>query len=434
MIAAVDIETMEGRELTAQCVATTGDTYCKATVDLSNDDDVTPTRRNERHRRPESNFFREAQFSRDGTTIVTQNEDQRLRTFVLPPELLDDKTAPLVLREYATFNAPSNIQSYAIQPFFDLQDPATTLVLHSSTEHPLALRNALDYTTVHAKYNLISPTTERYLTTNSVLFTRDGSHFVAGGHNRLATFDCSRNYSGPIVNHQLVPGKKAKKLYGAESLGCRGIVTALAINNDGLLAAGTTEREIGLYADEGQGESVVGFSVVAPPSEKKVVTGTGVMHVRWTPDGTYLLAAERQSDGIQVYDVRNMIHRVAWLSGRQANTTQKLGIDVVPTADGCEVWAGGTDGCVRMWIDPGLREGHIAPDVTIKMHEGELFWYPNLSETAADMQQIQYRVLCGILLVLFLRQALDAATKHLMPMTPRTNSLMTVLRLLRRQW
>ncbi len=426
MIAAVDIETMEGRELTAQCVATTGDTYCKATVDLSNDDDVTPTRRNERHRRPESNFFREAQFSRDGTTIVTQNEDQRLRTFVLPPELLDDKTAPLVLREYATFNAPSNIQSYAIHPFFDLQDPNTTLVLHSSTEHPLALRNALDYTTVHAKYNLISPTTERYLTTNSVLFTRDGSHFVAGGHNRLATFDCSRNYSGPIVNHQLVPGKKAKKLYGAESLGCRGIVTALAINNDGLLAAGTTEREIGLYADEGQGESVVGFSVVAPPSEKKVVTGTGVMHVRWTPDGKYLLAAERQSDGIQVYDVRNMIHRVAWLSGRQANTTQKLSIDVVPTADGCEVWAGGIDGCVRMWNDPGLREGHVTPDASIKVHEGELSLHPYLSETAADVQQIQCRALFGILLELSSQQALDVATKHLMRTISRANAPMTM--------
>ncbi|KAK0253243.1 hypothetical protein LTS09_011660 [Friedmanniomyces endolithicus] len=369
---------MEDRELTAQCVATTGDTYCKVTVDLSNDE-VTLAHRNVRHRRPESNFFREAQFSHDGTTVVTQNEDQRLRTFVLPPELLDDKSAPTVLREYATFNAPSNIQSYAIHPFFNLRDPTTTLVLHSSTEHPLALRNALDYTTVHAKYNLISPTTERYLTTNSVLFTRDGRHFIAGGHNRLATFDCSRNYSGPIVNHQLVPGKKAKKLYGAESLGCKGIVTALAVNTDGLLATGTTQREIGLYANEGQGECVVGFSVAAPPSEKKVVTGTGVMHVGWTPDGKYLLAAERQSDGIQVYDVRNMIHRVSWLSGRQANTTQKLGIDVVPTVAGCEVWAGGSDGYVRIWNNPGLREGHVEPDVAIKMHEDPVssaVWHP----------------------------------------------------------
>ncbi|KAK1018806.1 hypothetical protein LTR54_000617 [Friedmanniomyces endolithicus] len=103
------------------------------------------------------------------------------------------------------------------------------------------------------------------------------------------------------------------------------------------------------------------------------------MHVRWTPDGKYLLAAERQSDGIQVYDVRNMIHRVAWLSGRQANTTQKLGIDVVPTADGCEVWAGGTDGCVHMWNDPGLREGHVTPGLTIKMHEDPVssaVWHP----------------------------------------------------------
>ncbi|TKA66738.1 hypothetical protein B0A55_08273 [Friedmanniomyces simplex] len=324
---------MGNRVLTTECVATTGITFCKNTIDLTNDDDEAPTRRNGGRGRPESNFFREAQFSPDGTTVVTHNEDQCLRTFVLPPELLDDKTAPIVLREYAKFTAPSNIQSYAVHPFFDLQDPTTTLVLHSSTDHPLALRNVLDYATAHAKYNLISPTTERYLTTNSLLFTRDGSHFVTGGHNQLSMFDCSRNYSGPLATHQLVPGKKARKLYGAESLGCKGIVTALAVNDDGLLVAGTTEREVGLYADGGGGECVVAFSVAAPPSEKHVVTGSGVMHLRWTPDGKYLLAAERQSDGIQVYDVRNMVHRVAWLSGRKAGTTQKLGIEVVPASD-----------------------------------------------------------------------------------------------------
>ncbi|KAK3114328.1 hypothetical protein LTR53_007455 [Teratosphaeriaceae sp. CCFEE 6253] len=365
---------MATHDIHANCVATTSHgSYQNAQGDVETKDSKTS------HACPRSNLFREAQFSPDGTTIVTHSEDQQLRTFVLPPDLLDEKASPCVLDEYASYAPPSNIQSYAIYPHFNLQDPSTTLVLHSSTDQPLALRNVLDYTTVPAKYNLISPTTERYLTINSLVFTNDGTHFLAGGHISLSIFDCGRNYSGPISTHKLVPGKKARKFYGAQSLGCKGIVTALDINTDGLLAAGTTEREIGLYADQGGGECVVAFSVAAPPSEKHVVTGTGIMHLRWSPDGRYLLAAERQSDGIQVYDVRNMVHRVAWLQGRKAETNQNLGVDVVPTAEGWEVWGGGTDGCVRMWRDPGQREGSVPPDVAIGVHSDPVssaVWHP----------------------------------------------------------
>ncbi|KAK5709312.1 hypothetical protein LTR17_019883 [Elasticomyces elasticus] len=358
---------MEHREIRAECVASTGDTFNETTIDLTSDETLPIPEHGQRVSR--SNFFREAQFSPDGTTLVTQNDDQCLRTFVLPPDLLDEKAVPIQLQEYASFSPPSNIQSYAVHPFFNLQDPSSTLALHSSTDQALALRNALDYSTIHAKYNLISLTTERYLTTYSLTFTQDGSHFVAGGSNQLSMFDCSRDRSDPILSHKLVPGRKAKKLYGAESLGCKGIVTALAINSDGLLAVGTTQREVGLYADQGGGECSVAFSVAAPPSEKHTITGTGVMHVRWSPDGKYLLAAERQSDGIQVYDVRNMVHRVAWLNGRKAQTTQKLGIDVVPTEDGFEVWAGGIDGCVRMWSNPHQKEGHCGPDSIMALHD-----------------------------------------------------------------
>jgi hypothetical protein len=48
---------------------------------------------------------------------------------------------------------------------------------------------------------------------------------------------------------------------------------------------------------------------------------------------------------------------------------QRLGVDVVPTATGYEVWAGGTDGVVRMWSQPGSREGMVNPDSSFVAHQ-----------------------------------------------------------------
>ncbi|KAK5117317.1 hypothetical protein LTR62_005934 [Meristemomyces frigidus] len=325
-------------------------------------------------------FFREAQFSDDGTSIVTLNDDQCLRTFILPPDLLDGDEKPKVLQEYAAFRSPASVQSYAIHPSYDLQDPATTLVLHSATDQPLSLRNSLNYSTVAAKYNNVSPTTEAYLTSFSLAFSRDGSRFISGGNNHLSIFDCYQGYSDPVLTHRLAPGRKARRLYGEPRLSCKGIVSALATNSaSGLLAVGTTEREIGLFPDEGRGECLVSFSIAKALDNSSKAHGTGIMHLKWSPNGKYLLAAERQSDCIQLYDVRNLVRRVSWLSGRKAETTQRLSFDVVPTEDGFEVWAGGKDGVVRMWKNPGSKEDEHTPDTELKLHDDAVssaVWHP----------------------------------------------------------
>ena len=318
-------------------------------------------------------FFRDAQFSPDGTSIITLDSEQSLKTWILSPDLLDDPSKRQQLKSYSTYKAPSNIQSHVAYPGFNLRDPSSTLVLHSCTEQPLTLRNALDYSIVAAKYNIISPTTEAYLKVNSLAFCSDGLRFVAGSNNQLSTFDVNQSFSGPISTYKLSPRREARKLNGEENLSCRGIVTALDFGPQyGILAAGTTQREVGLYADQGDGDCMAAFSVAPPPSERDVIRGTGVMHLKWTPNGQYLLVAERQSDCLQVWDVRNMVHRVSWLSGRKTETTQRMGIIVDPTTDGCNVVAGGTDGYVRTWRNPGQTEGKQEPDEVLKMHDGKL--------------------------------------------------------------
>ncbi|KAK3678207.1 hypothetical protein LTR78_002303 [Recurvomyces mirabilis] len=364
--------------LTPACVANTGDTF-DTTHEVNREDTTTggvgETTRN--------NYFREVQFSPDGTSIVTLNNDQTLRTFILPPDLLDDGEKPRQLQEYAAFRSPASIHSYAIHPAYALQDPSTTLVLHAATDQPLSLRNSLDYSTIAAKYNNTCPTTEAHLSSYSLAFTKDGGHFISGGNNQLSLFDCYQGYSDAITTHRLAPGRKARKLFGDQPLGCKGIVSALAISDEGMLAAGTTEREIGLFPDEGRSGCLVSFSLANKailPEDEPVLQGTGITHLKWSPDSNYLVIAERQSDCIHVYDIRNTIRRVSWLSGRKAKTTQRLGFDVMPTSDGFEVWAGGNDGAVRMWKDAGKVEGEQVPDAEMKMHGDAVastVWHPN---------------------------------------------------------
>jgi len=361
----------------ARCVATTGDAFCKSIKECAAAKIAQP-RRFGYGNGSESNFFREAQFSGDGTTIVTHNEDHCLRTFVLPTSLLDGSQQPHELAAYATGSSPGNVLSYATYPAFALQDSSTTLVLSATADQPIILRNALDYNTVHAKYPHVSPTTEEYMRSSTLAFTRDARHFVAGSKNQIATFDCAHNGSGPLATHRTGVSQKARRQFGAgSSMGCKGIVSGLSISGDGVLAVGTTEREIGLYSNEGNGECITAFTLTGRTNETELVNdghsieGTGITGLKWSPCGRYVIIAERQCDAVQIYDVRNTLQWVSRLTGRKAETAQKLGINVVPTAGGYEVWAGGTDGYVRMWNNPGSKTGEHAPDAGIKLHDGE---------------------------------------------------------------
>ncbi|KAK5121494.1 hypothetical protein LTR85_005327 [Meristemomyces frigidus] len=366
--------------LTAKCLATTGTAFCKSIKECSTAWSANP-RRHGRDDGRESNLFREAQFSSDGTTIVTHNEDQCLRTFILPTDLLEEHEVPSELAAHSTGPSASNLQSYAICPYFDLRDPTTTLVLSASSDQPVVLRNALDYSTVHAKYQHVNPTTEAYIRSNTLAFSRDGRYFIAGSKNQISNFDCSRDTSGPSSHHWTGASRQARQQYGKPSMSCKGIVSALSISGDGVLAAGTTEREVGLYSNEGRGECITAFGIEQRGmGGLHLVKGTGITSLKWSPCGRYLCIAERQCDSIQVYDVRNTLQWVSRLTGRHADTTQKLGMDVVNAADGYEIWAGGTDGAVRMWTNPGSKDGEHTPDAEMKLHQDPVssaIWHPS---------------------------------------------------------
>lgn len=373
-------------ELTPSCIGSTGSSFLDDSIDAKSSQEDTSCKY-------KNNFFKEAQFSPDGTTIVTHNDDGCLRTFVLPQDLLDESKQPHHLAPYSVLQSPTNVQSYALYPGFSLHDLSTTLVLSAPVDQPLRLTNAMDSSFTHGTYPYIHSKTEAYISPNSLVFHPDGSHFVAGSHGAIAIFNSARVSEGPIAKHITKP--KDPKM-AATSMRDGGLIMSLQISSSGLLAAGSSNRTVGIFSSSGHGSCETAFSVAPERGDTDASTysGTGITSLSWTPDATYLLIGERQSDGIHVYDVRNQLKRVAWLAGRNALTTQQLGFSTVPTQSGLEVWAGGMDGVVRVWQKPGQMEGVQQPNSELEgMHDDSVtsaVWHPGGAVMATCSGQRRY--------------------------------------------
>lgn len=216
--------------------------------------------------------------------------------------------------------------------------------------------------------------------------------------------------------------------------GMEGIVSSMAISSEGILAAGTFSRGVGIIADEGLGECIAVFSLKDAQdqssqrssrqeqelSEQDHLRGTGITSLCWSPCGRYLYIAERQANSIQIYDIRGLGRRLGCLTGRHAKTNQRIGFDVVQDYEGMPagmggggssasfdsaspsletreveshdaderetdtmgrieggnhhtIWSGGTDGIVRAWTNPHhITSDTQAPCPTLgwKAHDG----------------------------------------------------------------
>ena len=212
-----------------------------------------------------------------------------------------------------------------------------------------------------ASYPLVSPTTEAYIAPHSLHFGQlNTSKAFAGADGVIAVFDITRPGEGPVEKMRTGRKRRARNGLGgraANADGVKGIISAMDTNCDGVLAAGTFGRGVGLYGDHGHGECDAMFSIAEYGEGEAGTKGTGVTQVIWSAEGRYLCVVERGSDGVGVWDVRGTGKRLAWLKGRKAVTQQRMGVDVMNG----EVWAGGSDGFVRVWEGLGLKGGVVEP-------------------------------------------------------------------------
>jgi telomerase Cajal body protein 1 len=287
-----------------------------------------------------------------------------------PVDLLDERDEQLIFTSYSALASPEPVNAIASYPFYNLQDPATTLLLSAVRDHPVRLSSALTAQLV-SSYPLVHPTTEAYISPHSLTFSKSDSKFLAGSQSLISVFDLSRPGNGPI--RSLRTGTRKGIQFDQAGMKMNGIISALTIDpTSGVLAAGTFSRCIGLYGSVGEGDCLGVFSVAGTDADEKV-RGQGVTQLIWSPCGRYLYIVERKSDGAMIYDIRKTGQLVGWLQGRHAMTNQRLGVGIVGVTDGDghEIWAGGIDGVIRVWRNPHRREGGVKPDTTWNGHGGE---------------------------------------------------------------
>jgi len=376
-------------QIVPRCIASTGESFCGTVANTNIDLDSAPT-----HGRTqpdaESNCFRSAELSADGSTVLTLNEDQRLRTFVLPPDLLDEHDNLQCLPPQSTAR-PTKTLTVALYPGFSLANTGTTIALQACNDLPIRLVNTLDFTYTHATYLWVNASTEAWIAPHSLLFSSDGSRFVAGAKEKLAVFDVSRDGGGPVTSFSTRKSQKSRRAWGEHETPLSGIVTALSLDRTNVvLAAGTTGREVGLFAAGGMGERITSFAV--RDDREAGANGAGVTQLSWSSCGNYLFVAERKSDAILIYDIRQG-RRLSWLRGRKADTLQRLSFDLLETPNaGHDIWAGGIDGKVRIWRDVTRSDEVADPDAVFPAGIGRLMSSP-VKITGADT--LRYGVKCA---------------------------------------
>lgn len=337
----------------------------------------------------------DAELSPDGSCIFTSDYN---RLFCVYPVNQSLSTSPSTcsLEPYARFVSTEPIWAFAADPAFKFSDSSTTNVLISRRDKFITLHNALwdmsqqsvpiepttpiDISTTLASYKLINHNTEAVTAPSSLVFSPTSTHFFAGTHSAIFMFDMD-NCDLPS---QTFRTSRTTKLAGG-GRGWKGGISALIngpSSSPGIIAAGSRTRHISLYDTHSTDE----ITYIALPgslnghpyrcgSAFDSLIGDGITSMKFSPDGTYLYVAERNTDGILIYDMRKSELALGYCVGRKALTNhQKFGFDIWSAGQGSghEVWAGGTDGCVRVWRNAYAKEGAVQADEVIKIGDGDV--------------------------------------------------------------
>ncbi|KAJ2893425.1 hypothetical protein MKZ38_008683 [Zalerion maritima] len=341
---------------------------------------------NESHKnqRDDLLFYKNAQWSADGTTLITSNSLNEISSFVLPTDLLEPSHVPKDVSPLGTVCLPEPVLSYKPCPYFALEHLGTHLALASCVDNPIQLhalfKSPGESTSVRASYRLINQLTEAYLPATSMVWPV-AQNFLVGSKNTLALFDVSATGSGPVTTIATIPSTRHKLKGGG--VGMKGTVSALSTQQlgaeqgyggiIGLVAAGTRTRRIGIYdlARSNVAASLFGVNNAADSVSK--IGGQGIVQTAWSPCGRYLLVCERRSAGMLVYDVRVEGKLLGWLGGKvESESQQVLTCDLFAGLEGnsgFEVWSGDHDGMVRVWEGVGMREGETEPSWEWQAHQ-----------------------------------------------------------------
>ncbi|KAI8623867.1 hypothetical protein F5Y19DRAFT_344743 [Xylariaceae sp. FL1651] len=336
-------------------------------------------------------YFESAQWTADGTALLTYSSTNLISGYIVPENLLSAHGEPLTLAPQARIQLPEPSSALSGAPYFSLAEPWTQQLLVSARDHPIQLfylapsPASIGSHSPISSYPFTKARSETFLTATSLLWPSPGTHFIAGSRSLLARFDVQRTGDEPLVRIRTIPSERHLSKGGG--VGMRGTVSTLGAqpmdlgNGASLVAAGTWTRWVGLYDFAQAGECVatwsIGAAVRAATAERENgnqqkenneewdrVGGDGVTQTVWSPCGQYLLICERKSCSALIYDVRVTGKLLGYLAGRDAVGNQRVACDVFPgtsESGGFEVWSGTSSGTVKVWEGVGSREGSHQP-------------------------------------------------------------------------
>ncbi|CAM0142304.1 unnamed protein product [Umbelopsis sp. WA50703] len=339
--------TTESSNLVDQSMAEQYSTY---SIDLSKN--ISPKISTGSKYNDEANFFKSCKWSPDGSCVLTNSNDNIARVFQPSAEVFSEVPDGGQLVEVVQAKEAEPIYESCWYPLMNSQDPATCCFLTSARDHPVHL---WDCTTgkLRASYSVIDHR-ERFMGAIGLTFNLDGSSIYCGYENMIQVFDTSRPGSTAVLKISTTPTRKSR-------MGQKGIISSLAFSPDysGLLAAGSYSKNIGLY-DTSSGEicSLLGG------------LDGGVTQVKFSPSGTHLFSANRQSNLITCWDVRNT-GDVFCRYERPGYTNQRISFDI--DSSGQVLASGDMNGSIRLFNLSTAAEDDklIEPEKIMSGHQGQ---------------------------------------------------------------
>ncbi|KAI5712775.1 hypothetical protein M8J76_005275 [Diaphorina citri] len=282
---------------------------------------------NGKNNQTDENFFRGCKWAPDGTCLLTNSNDNHLRTFDLPSELhCKSVWRPSNQRPKLNYTLKIKeggiIYDYVWYPKTSSTDGFTSYFLCSSMYAPIHLWDSVggEIKATYRPYNQVDEVTHAY----SLAFSLDGNKIYAGFLSEVKIFSTDRP-GRECVSRNLKPWFR------------KNIVSAIAINpvHPDICALGTYSKIIGLFSD----------SDGRPLFFLKGHNG-GITHLEFSSNGILLFSGARKDCEIICWDLRNpgcILHTFP----RQVSTNQRVYFDLTSCSN--YLLSGNTNGDLSIW-------------------------------------------------------------------------------------